>query len=226
MPFSSVLGANSVVKPGVCTSTTRPSVPYDGQMIYETDTNLVKVYEGAAWVTVGPTTAGGLVFISAGTFTTATSVSLPNDTFTSTYRNYRVMFNITAQTGSCAISMRLRTAGSDNTTSNYFAATPGFASANSASNQGEASQSVFNFGTTYAGAAVPSNYTFDVFNPQIAQSTAMQGIYNFFNTSGNFVSRPGSYNFDPATSFDSLTLISSVSSSITGVFRVYGYADS
>jgi hypothetical protein len=32
----------------VCTSTTRPTV-YEGRVIYETDTNKVLVYDGAAW---------------------------------------------------------------------------------------------------------------------------------------------------------------------------------
>ena len=50
MPFSSVLGANSVIRPGVCTSTTRPTVPYEGQLIYETDTDRVASYNGSAWV--------------------------------------------------------------------------------------------------------------------------------------------------------------------------------
>jgi len=75
MPFSSVLGASSVIKPGVCTSTTRPTVPYDGQLIYETDTDLLLVYEGASWQTVktssGPTFKANL---SAGTSVTQSSV--------------------------------------------------------------------------------------------------------------------------------------------------------
>lgn len=49
MPFSSVLGAQSIVKPGVCTSGTRPSVPFDGQVIYETDTNRTLAYNGSSW---------------------------------------------------------------------------------------------------------------------------------------------------------------------------------
>ena len=49
MPFSSVLGAQSIVKPGVCTSGTRPAVPFDGQMIYETDTDRTLVWNGTAW---------------------------------------------------------------------------------------------------------------------------------------------------------------------------------
>jgi len=36
-------------KSGVCTLTTRPINPHVGQMIYETDTNLLKVWLGSAW---------------------------------------------------------------------------------------------------------------------------------------------------------------------------------
>lgn len=44
---------NSVLKPGVCTSSTRPSNPYEGQFIYETDTDSILFYNGSSWVTPG-----------------------------------------------------------------------------------------------------------------------------------------------------------------------------
>lgn len=53
MPLSSVLGAQSLVRPGVCTSSTRPASPFEGQVIYETDTDLVQVYNGSGWKTLG-----------------------------------------------------------------------------------------------------------------------------------------------------------------------------
>lgn len=40
------------LRPGVCTSTTRPTAPYEGQQIYETDTDLQYVYQGSQWVRV------------------------------------------------------------------------------------------------------------------------------------------------------------------------------
>jgi hypothetical protein len=47
---------NSILKPGVCTSSTRPSNPYEGQFIYETNTDALLVYNGTAWVVPsGPT---------------------------------------------------------------------------------------------------------------------------------------------------------------------------
>lgn len=45
------------LRTGVCTSTTRPVNPYEGQMIYETDTDLVCVWNGTAWRNIAAATA-------------------------------------------------------------------------------------------------------------------------------------------------------------------------
>ena len=37
------------LRPGVCTSTTRPSAPYTGQLIFETDTFAMKFWNGSSW---------------------------------------------------------------------------------------------------------------------------------------------------------------------------------
>ena len=69
------------IRPGVCTSTTRPTAPYEGQMIYETDTDKVLVWNGSAWLySLTPQTleAGAwqawtpTVTASSGTLTTVT----------------------------------------------------------------------------------------------------------------------------------------------------------
>ena len=62
------------VKPGVCTSTTRPGSPYVGQIIYETDTTLAKVWTGSAWVDTPP----GKANVASPTFTG--TVVLPSTT--------------------------------------------------------------------------------------------------------------------------------------------------
>ena len=51
------------LRPGVCTSATRPTAPYEGQHIYETDTDFEFVWNGTAWVriyTASTTTKGDL----------------------------------------------------------------------------------------------------------------------------------------------------------------------
>jgi hypothetical protein len=52
MVFMNAAGGNAWQPVGntiVCSSTTRPSSPFEGQQIYETDTNRVLLYDGAAW---------------------------------------------------------------------------------------------------------------------------------------------------------------------------------
>lgn len=50
MPISNL---SSGLRPGVCLSTNRPTTPYEGQMIYETDTDMLAIWNGAAWRYVG-----------------------------------------------------------------------------------------------------------------------------------------------------------------------------
>ena len=72
------------LRPGVCTSTTRPTAPYEGQMIYETDTDLVLVWDNAAWLysATPQTTEPG----ARQTWTpTYTNLTIGNGTVTSDY---------------------------------------------------------------------------------------------------------------------------------------------
>ena len=56
MPLSNYMPSSRVNQPGVCTSTTRPAAPYKGQFIYETDTDMVAVYNGTGWRYIAATT--------------------------------------------------------------------------------------------------------------------------------------------------------------------------
>jgi len=53
MPLSNYLPSSRLSQAAVCTSTTRPATPYEGQMIYETDTDLILFWDGASWKICG-----------------------------------------------------------------------------------------------------------------------------------------------------------------------------
>ena len=52
---------NTGIRTGVCTSTTRPTAPYEGQHIYETDTDKVLVWNGSAWKQIPTAATAGTV---------------------------------------------------------------------------------------------------------------------------------------------------------------------
>ncbi len=223
MPFSSVLGASSVIKPGVCTSTTRPTVPYDGQLIYETDTNLVKAYDGAAWATVGPS-AGGMTFVAAQSFTTAATVSMAAGTFTSTYQNYLVMLQITANSTGQTISLRVNNAGSPRTGASYYGSKFDVTAAAATAATGSNGATSFNFGTL--GTTGLGGFAFSVYSPLVATTRTSlsytgMGINNGISTNASIF---GGMQYDTAEANDGLTFL--VGGTITGNLRVYGLADS
>lgn len=232
MPLSSVLGASSVIKPGVCTSTTRPTVPYTGQLIFETDTSRLAVWTGSAWqyetAAAGPP---GLVYITGASFTTATSVSLPTNTFSSTYRNYRVFFHLTAVTTTGNITGRLRSAGVDYTTARYFQMSTGINLSGTTSNQADGGTTSWTLGSQGSSAFPMYGLTLDFIAPNISSIAKLaSGYLNYYDGTATYIGRAINLIFDTTTgtpfTADSFTIISSAASSMTGIYRVYGYTDS
>ena len=92
MPISNL---SNGLRTGVCTSTNRPTTPYEGQVIYETDTDKVFVWNGTAWVipnapAQNPT---GLEFISSTAFSGSATAQFTS-VFSSTYTDYRGLVRI------------------------------------------------------------------------------------------------------------------------------------
>lgn len=87
------------LRPGVVTSTTRPTNPYTGQIIYETDTGYLRVWDGSAWDylskkqddTVGLGPVGGLVLVKSQTIGIGVATVVVPDAFSSAYDNYRIV---------------------------------------------------------------------------------------------------------------------------------------
>ena len=105
------------LRPGVCTSSNRPVTPFEGQMIYETDTDLTYVYGGSAWQQVAGGTAvgnSGLVYITSGTTAgTTNTLSIPTS-FTSTYEHYLLLLTVkrTTLTTDALLNCQLYASGS------------------------------------------------------------------------------------------------------------------
>lgn len=194
----------------------------EGQFAYLEDDNKTYYYDGAAWQEVG---GAGLKYITGASFTTATSFSLPNSTFTTTYRNYKIIIQLTALTADADFTIRMRASGTDDTNAQYDYAYNSVDNTGSGAVVGAALQTSWLFSESDSGN-VRYIANIDVIAPQLATSTMFTGFHTYLNKANTaWVSRSGGGAFRTATQFDALSFISSVASSMTGVYRVYGYAD-
>jgi hypothetical protein len=165
-----------------------------------------------------------LVFITGTSFSAVTSVSLPNSTFTSTYRNYKIFYDISTMSADATLTLRLRASGTDNSTNNYFWTQTGI-------DVGSASENAVGNGvSSFTAASLDSTFAFyqaslDLFAPQLAQYTSYLHQIVYVDTGGTTASVSGGGIQSQGLSFDSLTLIASAGN-MTGNYKVYGYANS
>jgi len=168
--------------------------------------------------------AGGLQLITAATFTTQTSISLPNDTFTADYTNYRFLLNLSAVTADATLTMRMRTSGTDNTGSNYELAGTETNSTNTTVTGITSAGGLTSWSMAESDPIDRYALTVDVMAPQIAEPTLIFGNLTYVNTAATaWRYRNFAGCFTAGTVFDSLSYISSVASSLTGSYSVYGY---
>ena len=194
----------------------------EGQLAYIEASNIVQYYDGAAWQTLAPASAAALTLITAASFTSVTTITLAANTFSSTYRNYRLILNCTAAASATNATMVMR-AGSTNTTSGYFYAATGLTSTNVAYN--------FNGNSTTSWRLIETNtdpqasgMAVDILSPQIASNTLIMGTFAHTNNTYNLMQNAFSGSLHSLTQFDSAVI--TFAGNTSGAYRVYGYADS
>ena len=243
MGISQQIGASSLNKPGVCTSSTRPATPYEGQMIYETDTDKVLVWDGSAWLLSPPTAsptftgvpaaptatagtnttqlattafanaAGGLVLITTVAVGTGVTYVDITNVFSSTYDNYRIIWG--GGYGSTSAGLGIRVGGSSSNYSHVLHwSTVGGATVNLDSSASTTQCNYMGGFTTSSGSLAC-----DINNPFISSlhTTFLEGAY----IAGDMGSCRGRHNI--AQSNTAVTVICLSGNITNGTISVYGY---
>jgi hypothetical protein len=163
------------------------------------------------------TKKAGMVLLNTTSFSGVASISIPQDTFTSTYRNYHIRLNV-AGSAATFLKMKLRAAGVDTTASSYVWSVTRSSYASGA------------FGG-YSGNGVDffeitdlTNSTTDVFDSQINIYRPKDAVVTNIAVSGRGVANGATYisgSFNATTSFDAITLFPNTGN-ITGFIQVYG----
>ena len=173
-----------------------------------------------------PSAAPALVYITGASFSSVASVSLPDDTFTSTYDNYRIIFNITAASGAITkTSFRLRAAGSDSTAASYFSGSAGVTYTGATANANTNGGTLIDWGgmNTGTGSLNSESNQFEIvmMSPKLSQHT----VFTAFGGVGSWTMRTLTGIFNNTTAFDSFTLLGDAGT-ISGKYRVYGIVNS
>jgi hypothetical protein len=207
------------LRPGVCTSTTRPVNPFDGMVIYETDTDKVAVYDVNAWVyktgTTSPTTPA-LTLISTTTIGTSVSTVTVSNAFSATYENYKIILSGGVASGLGAVTMILGA-----TTSSYYAGynRVEYASGSSIPNN---NNNTANWSAVGEATTDGLNGNIELQQPFATKRTTMQCAHGSIRSSG-FGLAGGGY-LNNATSYTGFTIGGPTLTG--GTIRVYGYKNS
>jgi len=163
----------------------------------------------------------GLVLLGSATFAAVTSFSLPDNTFSSTFNNYKFILHVTATVSTPTVTMQFRAAGSDISTADYRFGFVGLTTGGTASNSSNNSGTSIAVAVTQATGRGPF-VTLDIMGPFLAGRTAYLGQISFMDGT-NTITRNGGGQLNLDTQIDSLTVTSSVASSLTGSYQIYGY---
>ena len=210
-------GASSLIKPGVIDNTAaRPASPFEGQVIFQKDTDQLLVWNGTAWVIPNSPAQNpmGLELITTKTFSGSATINCTSF-FNSTYDHYRLVMSCTsAAVGGQIVETRLMqgsTATSGGTGYKFYEA--GYIWAGSAdvtAGTGGAYWFGFRSNTYFFG-------TMDIQNPYVATTTAFQT--NAVDTAQSVETRGI---LTDTSQYDGIQFLVG-SGTLTGTVSCYGY---
>lgn len=163
--------------------------------------------------------AVGLWLVKSGTLTTTSNTEITS-AFSSSYRNYRLIFQLTALSAASAI-VQLRmgtTAGTD-----YYSVAWGV------DQLGNGASTLVNAGAQYNildmpnGFNVGAGFSIDILGPQVAVRTQINGTLTSTDGAGFTAAFVGGV-LNNTTAYTSFSLLASTGT-LSGVYRLYGYKD-
>jgi hypothetical protein len=194
------------------------TIPADTDLV-KNGASAIRTLGNAIDTTLGVYAGAGLVKLNTQTFTTASSISFPNNTFTSTYNNYFFTFNCTGSTA-VNISARLRVGGVDNSSANYNRANWESVSITSSRDSNQTSLLV---GETYDSTQRRRILGFTLCDPQVSGRYTSGLTHSIADLDGAVYPIQRFHGVAVTTSYDSITFLTNTGT-ITGSITCYGYA--
>jgi len=232
MGITQQIGASSLIKAGVIDNTAnRPASPYEGQVIFQKDTDQLLVWNGTAWVIPNSPAQNpmGLELVSSGSFTSITSASplVLSDVLTTNYPHYKIIMSWTQATAAGWLNMNLRNSGgviSTSTYDNQRLEMYGTSSAvDGALNAAAWTTLAYNYNLGYQ-----SFFNADITFATVAQPTQINGTGTTKRTGGggSYIYTQSIANMENTATVATGLNIYPGGGAMTGSYKLYGYRNS
>ena len=171
---------------------------------------------GLKWATP----SSGLTLLTNASFSAVSSYSLPANTFSATYTNYKIILDITAFSASNTFIARMRASGTDYSGNQYLNQYVDGSAATAF-----ASDTATNTSISLGDPNTNVNYQLEMelFKPNVASRTWAISKQYFYDSTGYWHIRMQGNRVDTTTQYDSMSIIPSTGT-MTGRIFVYGYA--
>jgi hypothetical protein len=214
------------LKPGVVDSTaTRPSSPFEGQVIFQKDTDQLLVWNGTAWVIPNSPAQnpGGLELITTGALS-GTSTNFQG-CFSSTYENYRIEASKINMVNGGFFSYRFLNSTTVYTDGYYHSVMTNRDSTNASGSDVLAAASYgglgYNFGATTDGGF---SMSIDLFNPfGTGRSFYTGASSSYYSATPLFATSTLGGGINITNSFDGIQFFNANGNTIAGNVSIYGY---
>jgi len=221
MGISNTIPPSRLIQPGVCTSSTRPTTPFEGQAIFETDTDRMYIWNGTAWVIPNSPAQNppALELVKTQAVGSGVTSVVVTSAFSANYDNYEILYTggtMTSSSGDSQLTLQLGSSTTGYTTFLQYT--------NGVSNL-VATASSSSFLWVGGGSTGSALMQVRLFCPFLSIHTRSESnAYNSWNN--GFVGRSLGFHA-VASSYTDFTIgMSGTGTMVGGTVRVYGYRNS
>ena len=201
-----------------------PGSPSEGMIVFQKDTNELKIYDGASWISMLDTdTPPGLVYLNS--YTLSGTTTSFQGCFNSSYTNYLILFDNVMLSSGDTIDFQMMSGATSIGTSNYYSQrlyVQGATAGGTAVRTNAAFGSLIYCGATSANQA--QGFQVMISNPFAARPTNLNVFGNYNNTPGPTYSLDGWASAHAvSTAYDGIRIYSNNGHTLTGTATLYGY---
>lgn len=199
-----------------------PSSPIEGMIVFQKDTNELKIYDGSSWISMLDTdNPPGCSLLFNGSYGTTSTITI-NNVFNSSFRSYKLVYSMVSNQATVNNGLMKLRSGSTDLASGYYnrlwySDGVSFLTAN----QNNSTSSDWAF---YHGNIISAG-TIEFFNPAVAAGKVWTWQGGAFGGNSNITYQGLGYNGSTST-YDGLSFSSSGGSWVGGTIKIYGFRES